>query len=368
MVNDLFATDQEVIDTRRGNKYFELARKLKKRIDKGDIKYRLPSLPEISSEYNTTPMTAHRAIRMLKDAGVVYSEKGKGTFVSRLKRQRVNAIGSILFGILEGPLHVQLVGGIREACDRNQQHLLLEHHDNDSKREETLIRKMWEGETVDGFIIWPTHDNAESKAIKYMQQEKIPFVVVPEPDMEFYTDCHTVGTDQTGGTAEVIRHLIETGHQRIGFINHKSAGNTPFCLQRWRAYVQELQAHGLTPPAPLLLDQTNAEYEFSYQPEQVKTLREFDAVFCVTDNIAGLVSRICLREGIRIPRDLAMVGYDNNNESKLLGITSVDQQMRKIGESAAELLLEEIDQHSTEPKHISIPSKVIFRESSGGKF
>jgi DNA-binding LacI/PurR family transcriptional regulator len=362
---NIFDDNQEVLDPGRGNKYYGVACELKRRIDCGEIKYRLPSLPQMTREFKITPMTAHRAVKLLREQGIVYSERGRGTFVTRLKRQRTNTLGAVLHGVAEGPMHTSLMGGIRRACDQHEQHLLLEHHDNEAEREMDIVRKLWEEQMVDGIILWPaTSDHDFSPTVAWMMEQKVPFVLIPEPDARLYAKCHTVSNDQSGAVVHMMDHLVATGHQRIGFLGDVESRQADYFIHRLEGYQNGLAKHRLAPHEPLLLHTNKHGETLKCDTGLVNALHEFDAVFCITDNLAAQLCRVCLREGIRVPGDLAIAGYDNNKEAILLGLTTADQHVDRIGAAAAEVLFDEIQGNLEDPVHKIVPSELIIREST----
>ena len=99
----------------------------------------------------------------------------------------------------------------------------------------------------------------------------------------------------------------------------------------------------------------------------VAGLRAATAVICETDRVAALLHRVCMRTGIRVPEDLAMVGFDNSDIARWLDLTSVEQHFETIGRKAVEVLLSEIDGNLTEPVHEEVEAELVIRGSSRGE-
>ena len=96
----------------------------------------------------------------------------------------------------------------------------------------------------------------------------------------------------------------------------------------------------------------------------VQLPRRPDAIFCYNDQVAIAALRTILAAGLRVPRDIALVGVGNIRYSDVLTVplTTIDQQPQKIGETAARLLL----QGGTEPSRAVLPARLVVRQSSAG--
>lgn len=73
--------------------------------------------------------------------------------------------------------------------------------------------------------------------------------------------------------------------------------------------------------------------------------------------------RECLRQGIAVPRELAVTGYDNIGVAAMFGLTTVEQHFEKIGERAVDILMSELDGQLSAPCHDRVASELIIRDS-----
>ncbi|HMO59017.1 MAG TPA: substrate-binding domain-containing protein, partial [Roseiflexaceae bacterium] len=167
--------------------------------------------------------------------------------------------------------------------------------------------------------------------------------------------------------AEAIRHLIERGHRRIAHL----AGpyDTPPGKVRLQGYREALEA------AAIDYDEQLVRYG-SFQREGVADLAlqllqvaapPPTAIFAANDVMAIEVIRTLTHRGVRIPEDVAVVGFDNIPEADLVvpSLTTVGQDAQALGEQAAALLLERLaGEDAAELRHISMPFRLIIRESA----
>lgn len=338
---------------RAGTKYLDLAGELRSRIQDGTITHRLPSIPELCEEFETSPMTAHKALSLLQEEGVARAEVGKGTFLTRLRRKRTHTLGVVVHTLSpDATLHSQLISSFHDRAREIEETVVVKAHDGDPELELIHVRQLVEQARVDGLILWPA--GTDTAPIDYLSRERIPFVVVPEPDPAVYGACSTVSADDAGATAALMKHLLASGRTRIGFVCFEESVRTAAGTARRRQYEASLREAGLKPAETLRVRGDDVQDE----------LRGLEAVFCVTDGVACAVLSACLANGIRVPGDLLVAGYDNSFLSHALGLTSVDQNFGRIGRTAIDVLMDDIEGRRREAAHVVVGSELVVRRST----
>jgi len=341
----------------------EVANILRKRIDRGDYTNQLPGMNVLASELGVNGRTVMRGVEALEAEGVVKRLPSQGTFVTRLRRERTNTIGAVLIdpGVPPGS---QLVAGMQAVAGEASQALALNSYSAEDGTQLPTIRDLVERMRVDGLVLWlPVETQGE--AIAYLQGQNVPCVLVPEPDLETAKDMHTVSNADSGAAADVMTHLIGLGHRDIAFVCEASERETVYRRHRSGQYRRSLEIGGLTPRDALKIAIPHSADDVpELAPEGVAALHEVTAVFCETDRVAAMVHQACVREGIRIPNDLAVVGYDNIDLARWLDLTTVEQHFEKIGREAVNLLLDDIEGKLTEAVHLQVTSELIIRGST----
>ncbi|KQS66706.1 LacI family DNA-binding transcriptional regulator [Modestobacter sp. Leaf380] len=176
----------------------------------------------------------------------------------------------------------------------------------------------------------------------------------------------SVVPDEDAGAATAVEHLLALGRRRIAHVT----GPVDFAATRRRAAAVErtLTAQGLqlVPPGPLLGDWT--EQWGRVATDMVLRAGEVDAVFCGSDAIARGVTDALRDRGLRIPQDVAVVGYDNW-EAMTTGsrppLTSIDPDLEAVGQTAARALLEAV-QGTPRAGVQRLPTRLVLRESTLG--
>ncbi|MXY81195.1 MAG: LacI family transcriptional regulator [Gemmatimonadetes bacterium] len=165
---------------------------------------------------------------------------------------------------------------------------------------------------------------------------------------------------------EVTEHLIRLGHERIGFIG--TDWNTDFVgSAKGKGYLLAMKKHGL---APQLIPGRTYPARAIY--DLVKRLGDqFTALVCRSDYTAIGVCRGLREVGIRVPEDVAVVGYGNLEVAAFVTppLTTLATPYEEIAERAMELMLEQLEGQDTPrpPRQITLQTSLIVRKSCGGR-
>jgi len=177
---------------------------------------------------------------------------------------------------------------------------------------------------------------------------------------------NSVVPDDYYGASLATRHLIELGHQRIGYINGPENWHT--CRARLRGYQATLASHGLHFD-PGLVRPGDWELESGYAASQsfLERNERPTAIFAANDLMALGAIYAIQDAGLRVPGDIAVVGYDNRNFASTVRprITTVSMPVIEMGGVAAELLLQQVAQGRKEEEEIKVRGKLFIRETCG---
>mgnify|MGYP000079312285 FL=1 len=358
----------DVNEQPRKAKHLLITDQLREQVLDNQFNGRLPSMLELADAWSVAPITMKKAVDTLKEEGVLRVVRGQGIFPTRLKRRRSHVLAGILYGDGGAPLHSQLIHGLSRAAVARGEGVVIGKPTEGSVDSELMeVRRLWEKQGVDGFVIWLAEGadkEQRSPTVNYMKKEKIPFVLIPEPNSKIYHDCSTVSNVDSMASADVMTHLIASGHRKIGLVCNEYAHQSDFFNNRRVQYERSLKAAGYETQPPIQLPAYPGRKLTPLSKKTEAQIRSCSAVFCVTDHDAFALMHFCLRLGIRVPEDLAIAGYDNVMLSEVIGLTSVEQHFSRIAEKAVRLLLDEIEGKSTEPVHLNVSSELIVRTST----
>lgn len=211
----------------------------------------------------------------------------------------------------------------------------------DSERERRAIEGEL-GEYADGTILSPVSSDLESIVSR---RSKTPLVLVGE--LGGAGSLPHVGIDNEAAAYAATTHLIAGGMKRIAFIGAQADSISRMAQMRRRGYERALVDAGIA------VDERLIEYTIGYHRadgaaalvELLERDAGMDAVFCATDLLALGAIRAAFDAGLRIPEDLAVIGFDDIEEGRfsIPSLSTVSPDKRSIAQQAVRRLAAELD-------------------------
>jgi DNA-binding LacI/PurR family transcriptional regulator len=203
----------------------------------------------------------------------------------------------------------------------------------------------------------------DSRFIQILQKKKIPFITVGASLPHYETNC--VMADVFYGIRQIVRHLVQNGRSRIGFIN--GPDDTSTSISKLEGIRLELSLLGI-PFKPQRITTAHFYPEAGYQ--QTKNLLaenpDLDAIIYADDVLAIGGGRALQEAGYRIPTDIAITGFGNYEIGRFSTppLTSVHYDIFEMGKTAARRLKMIIDEPDDQNWLIKAPTKLKIRQSS----
>ena len=288
------------------------------------------------------------------------------TFAINLRRRSSNVIG-VIVPELHHDFFSTIVAEITKISSEAGYPVLICQSNEDYEQEIKNVSALISNR-VAGVIASVSQHTKNSDHFKDIVKVGIPLVFFDR----YCEDCEAskVKLDFYKGAYDVVKHLIDSGYKRIAHIGgpKQLAG----VVERFEGYKTALSDHGL-----LFQEELISYGGFSPEDGLMATNRLLalperpDAIFAIDDAVAiGAMIRI-KSEGLNIPRDIAIVGFDNDKISGFTdpALTTVDIQRNEIGKKAIDLLFAQInDSQNFQPVTEKIGTKLIIRESSRRSF
>ncbi|MDT8717546.1 LacI family DNA-binding transcriptional regulator [Clostridium sp. 19966] len=236
--------------------------------------------------------------------------------------------------------------------------LVLCNSDRKKSNEKGYLEFLTEGR-VDGIIVLPVNPKKEDYEDIAKQ---IPLVMAD--NYAEGLEVSVVTTDNYLGGTKIIEHLIKQGYKRIGIIlggEGSTASN-----ERFRAYKDELIKNNIQFDKDIVMH-SNATFDEGYSLGEKLIKKGVDCIFAINDTVAMGIIKYCYLNSISIPKDLGIAGYDNIEQASMLPIplTTVDQNDRLLGKTAAQLLLDKLTGNARENQKITLKPKLIIRKTCG---
>jgi LacI family transcriptional regulator len=306
----------------------------------------------INGRYGVAPATLAKVQAVIDQLGY------ESSLVARsLRSRRTNVIGIVVADI--EPFSAELLKGAGAAIRERGYELIVYsgsgHGKDHSGWERRYISRLG-GTLTDGIIlVTPTVVDVD---------DGTPVVAVdPHTGPSTLPSVHS---DNLAGATTATRHLLELGHHRIGFLAGRP--DLESARQREEGYRQALAAAGIAVD-PDLIRVGDYDLETSEEPaRQLLTLADRPtAVFAANDLSAMQTLHVAHTLDLDVPGDVSVVGFDNIPESALIEppLTTIDQSIQEMGKQAVQLLMDVIEGHTERPRQITLPTRLVVRQSSG---
>jgi LacI family transcriptional regulator len=278
-----------------------------------------------------------------------------------LRRQATNIIGFLVTDF-QNPFFTSVMRGIQDVL-HEKAYVLLTANSDENLAQEKLHLNIFRAQGVAGIIFTPSQTNY-SLHQNFIQG--LPTVAVDRRPLGLSVDSVTV--DNFNGVRVAIRHLVEKGYHRIGFI--AGLPQTFTALERLRGYQVALE------DARIGLDRNLIQEGFFSQEggrqamNNLLDLPEPPTAVLTANNLMTLGALQVIHERcMKIPDDIAVVGFDDMPWAASLQppLTVIEQPTYDIGRTAASLLLERLNNPELPFRDIVLETKLIVRASLGDK-
>lgn len=177
-------------------------------------------------------------------------------------------------------------------------------------------------------------------------------------------DIHSVSTDDALGGYLALKHLLDLGHRDIAFLG--GPGAIPQIRDRIAGAAKAIgEADGLPTRFRKVAAGGNSAISRLDAAERILTLVPVpSAVFCANDELAVSMQTAAIRQGLRVPEDLAIIGYDDTDEAAAapVPLSTVSQPKYDLGDAAARLLFSSTP--ASEVQHITFEPSLVVRAST----
>ncbi|MBO8131050.1 MAG: GntR family transcriptional regulator [Candidatus Marinimicrobia bacterium] len=352
--------------------YKQVAEDIRSKIARGELKEGDQLEPQeiLAQKYGVSMITIKKAIGDLSNEGLLLTRAGKGTFVSRKSRgvdfAKHKTIGIVLRDF-NSPYFSLIMQAVEEKASSMGINVLLSSSSNRAEKEESMINHYLEI-GVGGLIIASmARIYHATPIIRKLHDEGFPYIMVSYIDDE---DIYFVGTDNEEGGYLAGVHLAKLGYRKIGYINGE-VGNV-VGEKRKKGFVKALEEFGIEFDSKfefhLRLRGEWNDYQSGYEIGEyfIGLSEKPEAMFVYNDLSALGFQRALIERGIRVPEDVAIVGFDDIKRGVVapVPLTTIHQPTDKIGEKAFEILLMRMDGKEVPVRTILSPY-VVVRESCG---
>jgi len=311
----------------------------------------------LRDEPDVSEATKTRLKLLAQEMGYVPDSSAQGL------RTRTTKLFGLVIPSLANPIFARLVLAIQERAFDLGYDILVGYTFHNPDREETCIRRFL-SRRVDGLFISPVYRlESEARIYQELLTRKTPTVLLGHT-APFCSQFVNVETDDVMGGFAVTQHLLQLGHKRIAFLAGPPA--TPWTRERFEGYRSALRQAGLDTDEKLIFQAGRTLEDGTKAAVQlINEASGATAVQGVNDLVAIGCAEVLLKQNLRIPQDISVVGFGNSALSEFFRVplTTIDQPKHRLGSAAMDSMLQLLRGRRPEPKRL--PAQLIVRASSG---
>lgn len=332
------------------------------------------NIQEIAKRLNMHNSTVSRALNNYPDISEETKRKVRSLsaelnyipndIARNLVNQRTNVIGLIITNN-SSPFYAEIIRGI-EAIAGEMGYTVLFGNTNESYKKELKLLEILRSKKVDGIIV-ATLENRIDHIAEIALSNSVPIVLI-DRYLE-NVEMNYVVSDNYSGAYQAVTHLIKLGHRRIAHIT----ASVPYTSshERLLGYQRALEEHGFKFDEELVKFCGLGEDAGYKGTKQLLSMpNRPSAIFLNNDGLALGAYQAVKETGLKVPSDIAFVGFDDLELASYLSVplTTVRQKKFEMGAKAAEVLIANIESDKTlEPQKVVLPTELVVRESCGSK-
>lgn len=328
-------------------------------------------LKDIAEQAGVSVMTVSKVLRDAPDISPATKARIKklahelgytpDTLAQGLRTRVTKSLGLVISAVTN-PIFARAILAIEEHTYQLGYDLILAQTLNDPEREESVIRRLL-SRRVEGLIISPVYRLAPAAPIyQELAASRVPVVILGQRS-PFCAQFTNVETDDLQAGAAATNHLIQLGHTSIAYLAGPAAA--PWAQERMEGYRRALREANIEYDERLIFN-AGATIEDG-QKAALQLLNEgvqFSALQACNDLVAIGAGAVLLKQGIRIPEQLSLVGFGNILLSEYFSVplTTVRQPKFRLGTAAVESLRKLLRQEQAESKRLH--AELVIRAST----
>lgn len=327
---------------------------------------------DIAETLNISPATVSRGLknhpgikkdtkkRILEAARKMGYQQNK--FASDLRRKNTNTIG-VIVPRLNSYFMSTVISGMEKIANAHGYNLIISQSQESFKKEINSVTTMFNSR-IDGLMISLAYDTKNTDHFEDLIKKQIPLIffdrIIEHPS------CTSIVIDNKKAGYEATLHLIDQGCKRIVHVDGNVNRNV--YADRLEGYKQALKESGIGFDPALVISNKLTDQTSSEAAQYILSMKKFpDGIFTANDTSAVACIRELKLAGVKVPVDIAVVGFNNDPISMVIepNLTTVDYPGQEMGEIAATTLINKLKKQPTGNLNtIVLRHKLIIRESS----
>ena len=333
------------------------------------------TIKDIADKLGISPSTVSRALKDHPDISKATKKAVKelaeqlnyepNAIALSLLSSRSNNIGLIIPEIVHY-FFSQVISGIEDVANDAGYHIIICQSNESFSREVKNVQALLSSR-IEGLLLSVSKETRNLDHLKNLRNKNIPIVFFDRVPNDFQAD-HVI-IDDFKGAYLAVKHLIDVGCRQIAHLG--TSRDMGIGLERYNGYLQALKDHRLTVNEHLIIDCDTYKAARLITRKLIYGSDPVDGIFAVNDRTAIGALQTAKECGIKIPREMAIVGFSNGIYSNMTDppLTTVEQFGYQMGQDAARMLLDRLfSKENYPPQRKLIKPELIIRGSTVEKY
>ncbi|WP_306353396.1 LacI family DNA-binding transcriptional regulator [Flavobacterium sp. '19STA2R22 D10 B1'] len=314
------------------------------------------TLKQIAKELNVSISTVSKALsnspEISESTKVRIQEFAKlknykpNNMAINLKNKRTKTIGVIVPNILNS-FFAKVFSGIEKAANEKGYHVIT-CISNESHEKEVYIMEMLSNGTIDGFILSIAEETQKAQKFNHFTEiinQGTPIVMFDRISDQVV--CDKVIVDDFDSAVDATNYLIQSNCKHIALLT--TIDNLSVGKLRAEGYFEALRANNIAVDESIII-RTESNEDFDIKIQELFNQKKIDGVFALDEHASVTAMKIAVQRGYKIPEELSLIGFADGLWSRRLtpSLSTVSQHGIEIGEAAAKLLMEKLEDQSEE--------------------
>jgi DNA-binding LacI/PurR family transcriptional regulator len=306
----------------------------------------------LNSPDKVNPETRQRVMSAIDQLGFTPKAEARARAM-----QHTNRIG-VLTPFFTAPSFVQRLRGVASALSKDNYELVIYPVDT-LEDLQGYISSIPVMQNIDGLIIMSLA--LEDRDAQRLHNSGMETVLIEHS----HTLLNSIQIDDVRGGLLAANHLIKKGHKRIGFlgdIEPPERYSIHPVKSRLMGFKNAMDEAGLPVPRNYIVRASYSQEDSQQAARELLTLeRRPTAIFAASDIQAVSIMKVARQMNVKIPNDLAIIGFDDIDLAEYMDLTTIRQNLDESGRLAAEILLARIAEADRSLQHINLPLTLIDR-------
>ncbi len=313
----------------------------------------------VSRAINDSPRVSKKTKQKILDKA---NELGyqRNILASNLRTNKTNTIGVIVPRISRN-FFSSVISGIEEEAQEAGYNVIICQSFESFEREQKLMETLL-ANRVDGILISISMQTDSYDHLKKYLNHGSPIVFYDRPCN--FENCSSLSVDDYKASFKATEHLIQNGCKNI--VHFSGPQINDLYKNRKQGYIDALKKHGLEFNEAFVLESKLSEKDGISLAKKVLQLENIDGIYSSNDTAAISAMQYLKNQGVNIPKDIAVVGFNNDPISSVIepGLTTINQPDFEMGKKASALLINQIKNKNTVKQSEVLDVELIIRQSS----